>query len=365
VTSLYPHQHGSTRNGLPIRPGLNSFTKKLSQRGFQSAAFVGNWTLKREISGLSEHFSEYHEVFTRKRWLFIKGEATAEDITEQALDWMGQRVDDGPDQPILLWVHYVEPHAPYRTHRSVLPQIGLPRAGDNLPARERYDSEVAFVDRWIGRLVEGVDRLATPEDNLIVFTSDHGESLGEHRYWGHGRNLYEPSLSIPIGFRWKGRLRPQVVDQPATILDIGPTVLGLIGYPVEDEYEGYDWTPQLEAPPTSRPIIPSRTTLLQAHKGAVQGVEDRKRARERGLLQIGLIHNGVKEILNLPEKVYVFDLVEDPDEDQQQEVARHPSDQLEQWYETVQQGLIGSDGLAVPTLDAEEQEQMRALGYLK
>ncbi|MBZ0113079.1 MAG: sulfatase [Thermoanaerobaculia bacterium] len=365
VTSLYPHQHGSTRNGLPIRPGLASFTKQLNQRGFESAAFVGNWTLKREISGLDEHFTEYREVFSRKRWLVIKGEATAADITEQALEWMQQQVEESPDKPLLLWVHYVEPHAPYRTQRSVLPQLGLPRAGDNLPALDRYDSEIAFVDRWIGKLVEGVDRLTPPEDNLIVFAADHGESLGEHRYWGHGRNLFEPALRIPLGFRWKGRLQPQVVDQPATILDIGPTVLGLIGYPADDAYEGYDWTPQLATPGSPLPAVPSRTTLLQAHKGAVQGVEDKKRARERGLLQIGLVHNGIKEILGLPNKVYVFDLVEDPDEDHDREVAQRPSTELEQWFESVQQGLIGADGLPVPSLDAEDQDRMRSLGYLK
>ncbi|HEY4588491.1 MAG TPA: sulfatase-like hydrolase/transferase, partial [Thermoanaerobaculia bacterium] len=76
LTSLYPHEHGATRNGLRLRPGLPSVARALGRRGYQTAAFVGNWTLKDRISGLAEHFERYDEVFTRKRWLgLFKDEA--------------------------------------------------------------------------------------------------------------------------------------------------------------------------------------------------------------------------------------------------------------------------------------------------
>ena len=70
-------------------------------------------------------------------------------------------------------------------------------------------------------------------NTLVVFAADHGESLGEHGYWGHGRNLYEPALRIPMGLAWPGRLRPgSVIEAPALNLDVAPTVLGLAGLPV-------------------------------------------------------------------------------------------------------------------------------------
>ncbi|MCH7666670.1 MAG: sulfatase-like hydrolase/transferase, partial [Acidobacteria bacterium] len=68
MTSLYPHEHGSTRNGLRVRPNLVSFGRVLERRGYRTAGFVGNWTLKPELSGLAEHFGEYQALLNRKRW---------------------------------------------------------------------------------------------------------------------------------------------------------------------------------------------------------------------------------------------------------------------------------------------------------
>ncbi len=88
-TSLYPHEHGATRNGLRLRPDATSAARVLGQRGYRSAAFVGNWTLRNGISGLGDHFQTYDEVFSRKRWFgLFKGEATAEDLTDAALAWL-------------------------------------------------------------------------------------------------------------------------------------------------------------------------------------------------------------------------------------------------------------------------------------
>jgi arylsulfatase A-like enzyme len=102
-TSLYPHEHGATRNGLRMRPGLPSVARALGRRGYESAAFVSNWPLKNRISGLGEHFDRYEEVFTRKRWLgLFKDEANAEDLTDAALAWLAR--PRRASRPFLLWV---------------------------------------------------------------------------------------------------------------------------------------------------------------------------------------------------------------------------------------------------------------------
>ena len=69
-------------------------------------------------------------------------------------------------------------------------------------------TEIAEVDRSIGELLAGLKKLAPDANTLIVFASDHGESLGEHDYWGHGRHLYEPTLHIPMAITWIGRIEP-------------------------------------------------------------------------------------------------------------------------------------------------------------
>lgn len=362
LTSLYPHQHGSTRNGIPIHRGLPSLGRVLVRRGFTTAAFVGNWTLKREISGLDEHFETYQEVLTRKRWFFIKGEATARDLTEEALGWIDDHQEEKPDRPFLLWVHYVEPHAPYRQRNEMLGQLGFPDDADLQP-RDRYDTEVAYVDAAIGRFLEGLYERSDPEDTLVVFAADHGESLGEHAYWGHGRNLYEESLRIPMGIVWPGHLEPEVVDSPASILDLTPTVLGLLAEEEPAGFRGLDWSGVLRgdaSPPASRAL------LFQAHKGAVQSVENSGRARRKGLLEVGVLQDGRKEVVRLENRTHrVYDLRSDPSESHNLADRKSgASKALASWQHVVEVGLVLADREPTPTLDPETEEQMRALGYL-
>ncbi len=127
----------------------------------------------------------------------------------------------GTARPFLLWVHYIEPHAPYRFHQEYAKQLGI--NDDRLTKRDRYDSEIAAVDDSIARLLAGVRKAVDETRLVVVFTADHGESLGEHNYWGHGRNLYEPSLRIPLGIIWKGHIQSGTVASQATLLDIAPT----------------------------------------------------------------------------------------------------------------------------------------------
>jgi arylsulfatase A-like enzyme len=360
ITSRYPHEHGSTRNGLRVRPRLPSLARALGQRGFKTAAFVGNWTLRDEISGLGEHFGTYRQIASRKRWVVLKKEATADDLTTAALDWLEDLREDGGERPFLLWVHYVEPHAPYRAQGEFARAVGYGGRRDLTPG-ERYDTEIAFVDDAIGELLAGVGRLARGEETLVAFAGDHGESLGEHGYWGHGRHLYENNLRVPMGVVWEGKLQPAVVAEPASLLDLAPTVLGLIGYPALEQPRGFDWTPVLRG----RARAPHRPGYFQAHRGAVQSAEDGRRARRRGLLEVALMVGERKEVLRLRgNERWLIDFMRDPGE--QRNLADHrspPSSDLLRWQRLVEQGLTSADQLPPPTLDRETVEQLRALGY--
>ncbi len=360
-TSLYPHEHGATRNGLAMHPHLPSAAARLGRRGFRTAAFVGNWTLKNRISGLGEHFDEYHEVFTRKRWFGVfKGEATAEDLTDAALAWLaGHR--RGPRRPFLLWVHYVEPHAPYRLQAPFAARLDIAAEGD-VPRQERYDTEIAFTDHHVGRLLAAVaSDPALAGDTLTVFASDHGESLGEHGHWGHGRHLFDTTLRIPLSLTWPGRLEPGTIDAPALNLDVAPTLLGLAGLPVPAGFRGFDWTAVLrEGAPPPR----GRVTMFQAHKGAVLSPQEARGARRRGLLEVALVRGAEKEILRLEGAArWLFDLARDPRESRSRAEAATPSPELAQWVARVQQGLSASDRLGPAEIDAESVERLRALGY--
>jgi len=360
ITSLYPHEHGATRNGIRMRAGLPSLAKVLRRRGYRTGAFVGNWTLSEKLSGLAEHFDDYETVLTKSRWLFWARESTAEDLNDAALAWLEERRAADSRQRLALWVHYVEPHAPYLNHREFSAQLG--RSGSTPNKRGRYDTEIAFVDARIGELLAEVDRLLDGEPRLTVFTSDHGESLGEHSYWGHGRNCYEPGLHIPMGIVWPGKIEPAVIEAPALIIDIPTTILGLLHLPTVPSFQGLDWAPVLrgEAEPPA-----SRTTLFQAHRGATQKA-DRERVRQRGLLEVALVVDGRKEILRIGNgNRWLFDLLSDPAEvDSQVALGSGASPELLQWLETVRVGLAASDELPLPELSQDDIDRLRALGYL-
>lgn len=362
-TSLYPHEHGATRNGLRLRPGLPSAARSFARRGYRTAAFVGNWTLKNRISGLGDHFQTYDELFTRKRWLgLFKGEANAQDLTDAALAWLAEHRRSSR-RPFLLWVHSVEPHAPYRLQEEFAPRLGIPTQGE-VPRQDRYDTEIAFADHQIGRLLDVLERDPHLKANtLIVFASDHGESLGEHSHWGHGRHLYDPALHIPLGFAWAGKLRPGVMEAPALNIDVAPTLLGLAGLPVPETFRGFDWAPVLRGGEPPR----GRVTWFQAHKGAVLSKSEAPNARRKGLLELASLLDGRKEIWRLQEgKRWLFDLGADPRESRS--LVGHatpPSDKLRSWMENVHKGLVTSDRLAPQDeVDPENVEQLKALGYV-
>jgi arylsulfatase A-like enzyme len=363
ITSRYPHEHASTRNGLRMRSGFASLPKALQARGYRTAAFVGNWTLRDKLSGLAEHFESYEEVFSRRRWFgLLRGEATADDLTEETLQWITAHVRSDHDAPFFAWVHYVEPHAPYRLHKQHLKQLGLDR-GDSYPPADRYDTEIAFVDAAIGELLRGLRNLGLSDKTLIVFTSDHGESLGEHKYWGHGRHLYEPTLRVPMSITWKGRLAPRTIEAPALIIDLAPTLLSLLRQPHPSGFRGYDWAEVLiggAEPPRGR------LTHYQAHRGAVLSRHDSDLARRSGLLEVGLIQEGRKEVFRIEKnRRRVFDLEADPGETASvADPTEEPTEGLLDWMRTIYMTLASLDEELPEPLDEESAAQLRSLGYV-
>ena len=340
LTSLHPQDHGASRNGLRMRTGLASLPKALQAHGYQSVAYIGNWTLRDKLSGLAEHFESYNEVLTRARWWgMVRREADAEDLTDSALEWLGSNTGRHSTQPFFMWVHYVEPHAPYRLHEDHLEQLGL-KPGGNQPPEDRYDTEIAFVDASIGRLLDYLDETKLDENTIVVFVSDHGESLGEHGYWGHGRNLYEPTLRIPMSITWKGKLRPGTIEAPSLIIDLAPTILGMLEQEGPSTFEGFDWTGVFsgETAPTGR------QTLYQAHRGAVMSKHESDLARQSGLLEVGIIHDEQKEIFHVGKsRRQFYDLTADPLElDDLSEKKDSPPEPL----------------------DEESVEALRSLGYV-
>jgi arylsulfatase A-like enzyme len=159
-----------------------------------------------------------------------------------------------PDAPFLLWLHYVNPHAPYappppfdsqfqdeaaKGGAGVVPVSGfhggVPKqwfvAGQDRLGYyvAQYDGEIATVDQEVGRVLDALASSPVAAQTLVVLTSDHGESLGEHDYFlDHGENLFDPSLAVPLVFSGPGVKAGHRSAVFAGTLDLLPTLLDAV-----------------------------------------------------------------------------------------------------------------------------------------
>ena len=146
-------------------------------------------------------------------------------VVDAALQWLG-RHHARSDAPYFLWVHLYDAHAPYEPPPAVQERV----------AGHPYRGEVAHVDAEVGRLLHGVGSQHRPAP-LVVVTGDHGESLGEHGEPGHGMLLYDPAVRVPLVIAGAGVSRA-VRGDPASLVDIAPTILAKVGLPPLDDIDG-------------------------------------------------------------------------------------------------------------------------------
>lgn len=233
LTSMYPRATGVTRNGMRMPNNIQTFPQSLQKAGYQTVCVQSNWPLKKHICGFDRGFDIYEDGFREKRWGFMLPERDAKQVTDLSLKFLAER---DMHRPFFFWVHYSDPHAPYRLHKEFNPsgrKIWRLNSIDRI--RAKYDSEVAYMDFHVGRLLEAVPR----ENTVIIFTADHGESLYEHGYLGHGRRIYQDNQHVPLIIGGTG-IEPGRVKSPVCIIDVAPTLLGLANISPAPEMLGLD-----------------------------------------------------------------------------------------------------------------------------
>ena len=360
-SSLYPPTHGARRNGVAMRDDVPVLAEQLQAAGYETAAFISNWTLRTRLAAVHRGFDHYDETFDQKRNAFGAVERTAESITSAALSWAeGQSAETDGKRPLFLWIHFSEPHTPYVLHEEVAPPAPAPgnrRSG--WEKRRRYASEVAQADAWIGRLLDRLERHVDLENALLVFLSDHGESLGEHGYWGHGKNAHWANLRIPLFFRGKGVPRGVRLRSPASIVDVTPTILDLLGLEVPKGMEGSS----LRNAWSSAGFDDGRARYAFADRGVA--ITGRGKKNYRNPLEISLERGGAKAVFSFERrKLRYYDLSSDPAEEQPLDAppveTRPPLGRvLANWYRDLEKYEA-----ATGVLSDEDMQQLKSLGYV-
>ena len=299
MTSMPPHRHGAKRNGLPIFPKVGTLADILKSMGYRTGAFISSWPLKAKLSGLDRGFDTYGEVFDKKRWLgTINPEGRAPTVNEKVFDWL----DRNAGEPIFLWVHYSEPHAPYLHHKAF--DFGYNRwhkeryhPDSDLRKMRNYDTEVGFVDHHIGRLIDRLRQDGLYRRACVVFMSDHGESFGEHGEFGHGRRLFNSTLHVPLMVKLPGNRRAGTELRHAVSLeDVAPTLLHLLKQDRPEWMVGQDLFIRQE----------NRALFAEAYKGAVHFVHGRYYHHKVEPIRYSMVQGGGKLILSPRSHRYRF-----------------------------------------------------------
>jgi arylsulfatase len=249
MTGLYPYTDAIVRRNDPVvtlRSGTPTLAGALGERGFQTHAITSSVQAAR-VTGLDAGFESFDAVDVEMEpGAQRRPSRSAGEVTRLALEWLtGQR---DPERPFFLWLHYLDPHHPYRA-----PDAYAELFAEHLPAEEgatrvyrheriprrrvsdgelarlviAYDREIRYVDDALRELFEGAGDVL--DAAAVVITADHGEALGDHRLIGHNE-LWEPILRVPLLLRLPGEPGGQI-DLPVMLVDLVPTLLEIFGVP--------------------------------------------------------------------------------------------------------------------------------------
>ena len=224
--------------------GNQLFAERLKRAGYTSRAVMSYFRLKTR--------SGYHQGFDVWDMTVFKGRHTSQVATSHLVTDAGLRHLDqltAQKKPWLLWLHYFDPHSRYVRHRDQ-PSFGKSRI-------DRYDGELLYTDRHIGRFFNGLKKRALWDRVAIIVTADHGEGFGgkaDRRIRYHGHSLYDFEIRVPLYLRVPG-IKKRVVPRPVGLVDIAPTICELAGITPDDPFHGHSLLGLATGKSTTRPAV--------------------------------------------------------------------------------------------------------------
>ena len=259
-TGAYAATHGLRHHlGSLIKPSVPTLAQVLRDSSYNTAGIFSWSSLEGPASGLDRSFETYKGIYVE-----VKGQTDvhrgidgrADVTTDAVLTYLSKEAKP----PLFLWVHYQDPHFPYMPpapyNEMYEPACtGCTDGGweiiDRMAAGEQpspadahrilglYYGEVSFADTHIGRAIDSLKRAGSLDNTMVILTADHGESMGEEGKWSHPYILHDSVLRVPLIIRYPRMVTGgTVVRGLSSTVDIMPTVLEALGFPVPGEVEG-------------------------------------------------------------------------------------------------------------------------------
>jgi arylsulfatase A-like enzyme len=399
MTSLYPRVHGATvpSNVVACEMGAAScrprtvldesrltLAEVLQRHGFATAAFVPGHGYTSRAFGFGQGFGT-----------FVDDRIEAPFMIEGFAQWLDRAL---PNR-FFAYLHLTEVHAPYtgpsptrypadspdptqraraqtiaeeiRRYRGFAFDPGYQGTMDgSLDAIQRlgperlkkigsrdlehlvalYDQGIAYVDYWIGRLVEELDRRGLRENTIVFLAADHGDELHDHGGFDHGATFYDEMMRVPYILRVPHLGEGRVVDDQVGLIDVMPTLVDLLGAGDTLDAQGRSVRPLL-----SGGALPERTLFGEA--AMIPGLVASRTNQWKYIRPSGA-----------PPELY--DLRADPRETlnlcaQDGDRCKPFAEQMHAW-EIEMQRVKEQRALATPktaVIDEQTHERLRELGY--
>ena len=363
-TSRWQSQTG-VMNLFSVLPDRErTLAEALHERGFTTAAFLATRSIP-GAAGFGQGFDVWEEVIDQ-----MQEKGTGAQLNQRTLAWLDARPRED-HRPLLLYLHYMEPHFPYDPRPDRLEAVLAPRhytqaerdgwdervntwlehslEGGAHPddvgiVRDQYLAEVASFDQTLRELFDGLEARGVLAHAVVVITADHGEEFHEHGVFGHGLDLFNETLHVPLLLLVPGQ-RAGVADDPVSLIDVAPTILELTGARAEPSFEG-------------RSLL-HQGTRAPAYAELLLDVTGKQPPQNRALI------DGSRKIVLTPDGGEQFyDLTHDPGEQDPQAFDGPVRAQLVQTLDASRLRAQRDVGATEQRqVDNATREHLRALGY--
>ncbi|HEY5659000.1 MAG TPA: sulfatase [Myxococcota bacterium] len=369
-TGRHPFEHGAHsfepkgmeyNNVFPLDESHETLAEVLAGEGYVTAGIVANNVYLDPLLNLQQGF----ETWDVKR---VRGHR----LTRRAFRWL----ERSREQPFFLFLNYLDAHRPYnvmpvegerrypksqnpyRTLDALISRVmieGEPPDGLGELVTEQYDRALRNLDAQLGRLLAWLEERGLYDDTLIVITSDHGEYFGEHGLVEHSKDVYRQALAVPLIVKRPGQNRGEIVDTPASLVDVPRMILAGISEELLERH-GERFPYELG----NHPLIAEN--YFSRPKDVLHPVYGSRFRRVR----TALIDDGYKLIHSSDGRHELYWLADDPDE--ASDASATQPDRLRQMLGALEQlqaesrWVHSGDGLL--PLKPEQIEALRRLGYV-
>ena len=393
MTGLYPHTTGAPQNNLPMYDSMVTFAEILRNNGY-TTGYVGKWHLDGEAKPGWEPERKFGWVdnrymFNRGHWKVFADTGNKAKVVGSHIEELDKYIYDitGADEysfatdfltdrtialikevdentPFCMMLSLPDPHgpnsvrAPYDTMYNEMnfqaPKTffqtpeqtpGWLGGGNNRIKSEKlnqksmsqYFGMVKCIDDNVGKLLAFLKESGHEDNTIVVFTSDHGDMMGEHRKHNKGAP-YETSAGVAFIMKYPGHIRAgKVINKAYTSADFAPTLLGILD--MNDKLPGQHGRDDSDIFLNEDAVIDSdEITYMRAH-----GVDPH---------WVTAVSDRYKLVLSKQDIPWLFDLEEDPDEltnyythPEYKEISYHLTQRLAELMNITKDPLLNEDDI--------------------